>query len=149
MTNAKAIPTAPLILGAAGLAPFWLLSLSLLTGVTAGFDVEAVRFALVAYGAVILSFTGGNRWGIAVGEEDQAGATREYVISVAPSLLAWGVLLLPSEHQVGALAILVIAAGLLDYGMACRETAPEWFGRLRLILGCAAGLALCLVWAFA
>lgn len=146
MTAQSAIPRTPLILGAAGLVPFWVLALSLATGVTAGFHPESVRFALVAYGAVILSFTGGIRWGVAVTEAEQEPARREYFISVVPSLLGWGVLLLPPEAQIGALAVLTIAAGLLDYGMACRETAPEWFGRQRLILAGVAGAALILAW---
>ncbi|TVR07104.1 MAG: DUF3429 domain-containing protein [Salinarimonadaceae bacterium] len=146
MTAQNAIPRTPLVLGAAGLAPFWILALALVTGLTAGYPQESVQFALVAYGAVILSFTGGIRWGVAVLAPEQDAARREYVISVVPSLLAWAVLLLPAGAQIGALAILTIAAGLLDYGMACRETAPEWFGRLRLILAGAAGAALVLVW---
>lgn len=147
MTAQSAIPRTPLLLGVAGIAPFWILALSLATGVTAGHHPESVRFALVAYGAIILSFTGGIRWGVAVTEEEQEPARREYVISVIPSLLAWGVLLfLPTGAQIGALAVLTIAAGLLDYGMACRETAPEWFGRLRLILAGGAGAALILAW---
>ncbi|MCG6121448.1 MAG: DUF3429 domain-containing protein [Microvirga sp.] len=140
------IPRTPLVLGAAGLAPFWILALALVTGVTAGYPQDSVRFALAAYAAVILSFTGGVRWGVAVLAPEQEPARREYVISVVPSLLAWASLLLPQGAQIGALAALTIAAGLLDYGMACRETAPEWFGRLRLILAGAAGAALVLAW---
>lgn len=146
MIAQSATPRTPLVLGAAGLAPFWILALALASGATAGYPSETVRFALVAYGAVILSFTGGVRWGIAVMAHEQEPARREYAISVVPSLLAWGILLLPANAQIGSLAVLTIAAGLLDYGMACRETAPEWFGRLRLILAGAAGGALVLAW---
>jgi hypothetical protein len=97
---------------------------------------------------VILSFVGGIRWGIAVTMEDQERARREYAIAVIPSLLAWLVLLLPPHWQLGTLAALVIVVGLFDYGMVCREDAPEWHGRLRLILTGGAGLAL-IVGAFA
>ena len=142
MIHERKIPRAPLALGVAGLAPFWILTLALVTGVGFGYDRASIAFALAAYGAVILSFTGGIRWGIAVTAEEQEPATREYAISVIPSLLGWAALLLPAEWQLGTLAALVIAVGLFDYGMVCRETAPEWFGRLRLILAGGAGAAL-------
>ncbi|MCC5977472.1 MAG: DUF3429 domain-containing protein [Salinarimonas sp.] len=132
------------MLGLAGLAPFWLLALALVTGLGFGYEPDALRFALAAYGALILSFTGGIRWGIAVMMEEQENAGREYVISVIPALLAWGVLLLPAPWQLGSLAGLIVIAGLLDYGMVCRENAPEWFGNLRLILAGGAAAALIL-----
>lgn len=140
----KTIPPVPRMLGLAGLAPFWLLALALVTGLGFGYEPDALRFALAAYGALILSFTGGIRWGIAVMMEEQENAGREYVISVIPALLAWGVLLLPAPWQLGSLAGLIVIAGLLDYGMVCRENAPEWFGNLRLILAGGAAAALIL-----
>lgn len=142
MIHERTIPRAPLALGVAGLAPFWVLTLALVSGVSSGYDPSSIAFALVAYGAVILSFTGGIRWGIAVTAEEQEPARREYVISVIPSLLGWGVLLLPADWQLGTIAALMVAVGLFDYGMVCREVAPEWFGRLRLILTGGAGIAL-------
>jgi len=142
MIHERKIPRAPLVLGVAGLVPFWILALALVTGIGFGYEPSSLAFALVAYGAVILSFTGGIRWGIAVTAEEQEPAAREYVISVVPSLLGWSVLLLPSDWQLGTLATLIILVGLFDYGMVCREVAPEWFGRLRLILTGGAGVAL-------
>jgi len=142
MIHNRKIPRAPLALGVAGLTPFWILTLSLVTGIGFGYEPSAIASALVAYGAVILSFTGGIRWGIAVTAEEQGPAKREYAISVIPSLLGWMVLLLPADWQLGTLATLVILVGLFDYGMVCREVAPEWFGRLRLILAGGAGVAL-------
>lgn len=142
MIHERKIPRAPLALGLAGLVPFWILTLALVTGVSFGYEPASIAFALAAYGAVILSFTGGIRWGIAITAEEQEPARREYVISVIPSLLGWAALLLPAHWQLGTLAALVIAVGLFDYGMVCREVAPEWFGRLRLILAGGAGVAL-------
>lgn len=143
-TSAETIPPFPRMLGLAGLAPFWLLALALVTGTGFGATPDILRFALAAYAAVILSFTGGIRWGIAVAMEEQANAGREYVISVIPALLAWGALLLPPSWQLGSLAALIVIAGLIDYGMVCRENAPEWFGNLRLILAGGAAAALIL-----
>lgn len=144
MTDASKIPTVPLALGAAGLIPYWGLAVALLTGVDLGFGAGALAFALAAYGALILSFLGGVRWGIALGAEEEGPAKRGYVISVVPALLAWAALALPPGPQLWTLAGLHVVLGLLDYGLVCREEAPEWFGRLRLGLAAAAALALIL-----
>ena len=142
MTDASKIPTVPLALGAAGLIPYWGLAVALLGGVDLGFGAGALAFALAAYGALILSFLGGVRWGIALGMEEEGPAKRGYFISVVPALLAWAALGLPPGAQLWMLAGLHVALGLLDYGLVCREEAPEWYGRLRLALAGAAALAL-------
>jgi len=136
------IPPVPLALGLAGLIPYWGLALGVATGVDLGVGAPALALALAAYGALILSFLGGIRWGIAVSMEEQGPARRGYVISVVPSLLAFAALALPPEPRLWTLAGLHVLLGLLDYGLVCREEAPEWFGRLRLILAAGAALAL-------
>lgn len=142
MTDASKIPTVPLVLGAAGLIPYWGLALALVLGVDAGLGAQALAFALAAYGALILSFLGGVRWGIAVSMEEESAAARGYVIAVVPALLAWAALALGPEARLWTLAGLHVLLGLLDYGLVCREEAPEWFGRLRLALAGGAALAL-------
>jgi Protein of unknown function (DUF3429) len=66
---------------------------------------ETAARALVAYGAVIVSFLGGIHWG-APTDARHDGAR---VWGVVPSLLAWPLLLLPSSR----LALLGLAAALL------------------------------------
>ncbi|WP_372425218.1 DUF3429 domain-containing protein [Salinarimonas chemoclinalis] len=138
------IPPVPLVLGLAGLIPFYVPALALPTGLDLGWERDALAFALAAYGALILSFLGGIRWGIAVSMEEQGAARRGYVISVVPSLLAFAALALPPEARLWTLCGLHVLLGLLDYGLVCREEAPEWFGRLRLALAGGAALALAL-----
>lgn len=138
------IPPVPLALGLTGLIPYWGLALGIVTGADLGLGAPALALALAAYGAVILSFLGGIRWGIAVAMEEQDAARRGYLISVVPSLLAWAALALPPEPRLWTLAGLHVLLGLLDYGLVCREEAPEWFGRLRLILAAGAAAALAL-----
>lgn len=138
------IPSVPLALGLAGLVPFFGLCVGLLAGIDLGYGADALALALAAYGALILSFLGGVRWGIAVTMEEQDAARRGYVIAVVPSLLAWAALALAPEARLWTLAGLHVALGLLDYGLVCREEAPEWFGRLRLILSAGAAVALVL-----
>ena len=93
------LPSSAAWLGAAGLIPFVVLALS------APFLPAAHRagalFALGAYGAVILSFLGGVRWGVAIAAAptDRDGTTLAgaLVLSVVPSLAAWLALPRPCE----------------------------------------------------
>lgn len=134
----------PLALGAAGLIPF--VALSGAVAFEASLPVigsaEAARASLVVYAIAILSFLGGVRWGIALGYEDQAKAARDYVIAVIPALLGWAATGLEEPRDLWMLCIAFVMLALLDYGLACRTAAPEWYGRLRLALGAIAALAL-------
>jgi hypothetical protein len=81
---------------------------------------------------------------LAVAQPDQAPVRRDYVLSVVPSLAAWGALALPASWDMRALGALILALGLIDQDLAARGLAPAWFGRLRLGLSLGAGLALLL-----
>jgi hypothetical protein len=138
------IPLTPLLLGLSGLIPFGVLSGLMLTGKTEllGLSYDRTVLFLCVYGAVILSFVGGARWGLALTYEDQKKARRDYVISIIPALLGWSCLMLEPMLALRALCILTIFLALLDYGLICRGDAPVWYGRLRLMLGAGAGLSL-------
>lgn len=88
--------------------------------------------ALLLYGAVILSFIGGIRWGMAVqGTSDSERLWRPLLVSVAPSLAGWAALLLPPP-----LPPFVLAAGFLimlasDRRAARNGDAPSWYPSLR------------------
>ncbi len=136
-----AIPTAPLALGLAGLIPFWALALGLLVHGAFGFRVAALDLALATYAAVIVSFLGGMRWGLAVRAGDGG---LNYAISVVPSLVAWALLAAPEPWRLAGLGLTALALGPIDLGLVRSGMAPPWFGRLRLILSTGAGLALLL-----
>jgi Protein of unknown function (DUF3429) len=142
--NENRFPLVPLALGVAGLVPFVGLAgaLAFDTGVPGLGNAEAARTALVVYAIAILSFLGGVRWGIALGQEDQAKATRDYIIAVIPALAGWAAIALEEPRDLWLLCIAFVALGLMDYGLACRTVAPEWYGRLRLALSAVAALAL-------
>ena len=59
------IPLAPLALGLAGLIPFWGLALALLLHTAFGLEPTRIDLALATYAAIIVSFLGGIRWGLA------------------------------------------------------------------------------------
>ncbi len=126
-------PPGAMALGLAGVIPFaacagalWLLD-------DRALQIDAAR-ALAAYGAVILSFIGGVRWGAALGLPP-AEATAELVLAVIPSLLGWCALLLPGPTQpLLALWLGIAVFGIMDVREGARGTWPRWYSRQRLIL---------------
>lgn len=86
------------------------------------------------YGAVILSFLGGIRWGLALRVVDSAQRNRLMVLSVLPSLLGWFALFLPVNYALFALILGFSGQGAWDVGSAEQSGAPPWFTTLRLVL---------------
>lgn len=139
------MPLVPLALGAGGLIPFVALAGIEAAGLAPfGLSPDFIHAALATYGALIVSFLGGIRWGLAVGMTDQRAARVEYVLSVVPQLLAWFSLAFPAPWDLRALAGIVIALGFIDYALVRNGKAPAWFGRLRLGLSAGAGFSLLL-----
>jgi hypothetical protein len=137
------IPGAPLALTLAGMAPF-----AAGTGVMWAAQADPVLqaqsgLALLAYGAVILSFVGGLRWGAEVAGRE-APRAKVLGLSVLGSLAAWALVL---YGVLGALGWQVFAAaagahllhGVWDTGA---QGLPAWMRRLRAIgtFGAAAAL---------
>jgi hypothetical protein len=87
--------------------------------------------SLLAYGAVILSFLGGVRWGLAIIEPNHADLFSPLCISVLPSLLGWLALLISDSAGLLLLALGFFALLLADLRL---PTAPPWYGTLRLPL---------------
>lgn len=123
-------------LGAFGAVPFAFLAVASL------FLSEAIlaqaTFALITYGAVILSFLGGIQWGLAIANTDGGtfgGASyRRLGLSVVPSLIAWAALFF--ETDTGLLLMALAFAGVLvfDIWSTLVDEAPPWYPKLRLPL---------------
>lgn len=131
------IPTGPALLGYAGVLPFAGLALAVLV-IDGAWQDLAVR-AFLAYGAVILSFLGGIRWGAAARATHPRNG--EYVLAVLPSLWAWA-FLLAGTPGVAAWGLMVGFAlmGFADWLKPAPGTAP-WLVTLRLRL--TAAVVLC------
>ena len=136
------IPLVPLLLGLGGLIPFWALAFSRATGVGLGFPPATISLALAVYGATILAFLGGIRWGLAMRSPDQGSAGYDFGVAVLPQLIGWAGLAVPDPWRFFLLGVVVLALGPLDRNLVVRGLAPAWFGRLRLILSLGAGAAL-------
>jgi Protein of unknown function (DUF3429) len=125
------IPATALVLGLGGVIPFVACAMAAISGIRLPF-IDHASAALIAYGAVILSFLGGVRWGFALRMEPVA-QQRMLVLSVIPSLLAWGALLLAPRAGLALLAACFVVLGLADQRLT-DDGAPPWFARLRLLL---------------
>lgn len=117
------------LLGAGGALPFLALALAPLAGPVPAWGPSA----LVGYGALILSFLGGIRWGRALGQRERRGADLDLALSVLPSLYAWPLLLLPPGQALPLLAAGFAGQWLLDEARR-QPPAPAWFLPLRRAL---------------
>jgi hypothetical protein len=134
-------PTVVAWLGYGGLVPFVSLGLAFVLDRA---DRGLVGEALVAYGAVILSFVGALHWAFAMTlpDIDARDRTRAFVWSVVPALVGWvAALLVPVVASVA-----LIAGFLAHYGQDLRLASiaklPRWYLPLRLRLTAVASLAL-------
>ncbi len=138
----SAIPAPARLLGLAGLIPFAVFGLAALLA-PPQWAVPA-RETLAHYGATILAFMGGCRWGLAAAGLGEGPALRPLILSVAPSLWAWVALSAPHPAD---LAMLIVGLGALlgaDVALTKAGGAPPWWPALRwpLTLGACGGLLL-------
>lgn len=143
------IPPMALWLGIAGLIPFlaltvlYVLQMESRIGWTPGY----ARDVLVSYGAIILSFLGGIRWGVALKHGDSSHAVKMFIVSVVIPLAAWVALFLPKPHDITWLIAIFLIVGVADIALVTKGHAPRWFGTLRTIL--TVGVIGCLITALA
>lgn len=125
-------PKPALYLGFAGLIPF--VTPTLFMAVTECYCPE-LAYAQVAYGASIVSFLGGARWGFALPESSPAKPDWiNLANSVVPPLFAWATMLM-SDSIVPAVTMVIMGLGIaLHYDMSLLPTYPSWFKALRSIL---------------
>lgn len=132
------IPRSVLVYGLLGLIPFLAPPLiSLFTPSHAGI----LGLVSLIYGALILSFLGGARWGQEVARsEPRAGVI---TLSMLPTLVGFGLLLATSVDRPAQLLAMAMLLGLQFFWDAGSQGLPGWYPRLRLILtaGAISGLA--------
>ncbi len=143
------LPRPAAILGAAGLIPFIALAVQVTTPYPMGAAMRLpAQHALILYGAVILSFLGGVQWGLAVSSADRSDAWRRYGFSIAPALVALLGLWLDGRNGLIALAIALGIWGVYELWSTGLGEAPQWYGRLRIVLTVVAVAALGLAAAY-
>jgi hypothetical protein len=90
-----------------------------------GFQADQIA---VAYGAVILSFLGGIRWGDAVSQ----GRAATLFVSVLPSLAGFFALLINTHN--GTKILIAGFAGQAIWDALAPGTLPGWFVKLRIVI---------------
>lgn len=136
-----AIPQPARVLGLSGLIPFVLSAI-----VAAGSDAplaDNARLALMVYGAVILSFLGGVRWGVMLQCADHS-PWQPWINSVLPSILAWVAVLIGGGFGLFVLILGFCAQWVYDMRAVRQGNVPNWFAGLRTVLTLGAVLSLAL-----
>lgn len=124
--------------GLAGLIPFVAGALGVL--IADGVVRTLAVWVLTAYGALILSFLGGARWGLEIGRT--LVLPRVISAAMAPTLAGFFLLAvphLPAWVRLAGLACAFVAQWVWDVRS---PAAPEWYPRLRTMLS--DGALLCL-----
>ncbi|MBL8575049.1 MAG: DUF3429 domain-containing protein [Hyphomicrobiaceae bacterium] len=141
------VPASATWLGAAGVLPFLACAaVALYGGIGSALRAEALQ-VMVLYGAVILSFLGGARWGLAMQHPSIEIQARGFALSCIPALVAWFSTFLTDGWALALLGAAFAVQGAWDAYDAGRFHIPKWYGALRvwLTLTVTAILALTLV----
>ena len=138
------LPPGASALGFGGLVPFAaaVLGIVLLDGEQRALAVRA----LLAYGAVILSFLGAVHWGLVLARPP-ADAARRLLAGVLPSLAGWIALLLPTRFGLALLVVSLGAFWLYEHRVLGEKLLPVGYLGLRrdLTLGACSLVALGLI----
>ena len=99
-------------LGYAGLIPFFGLTIGALIVRDAGLRIILLD-AQTVYAGLIASFLGGIHWGVSLVNSDCSRRVG-IIWGVMPSLLAWPLLMLPTQFALPAFTVLFVAIWLID-----------------------------------
>lgn len=135
------IPGAALLLGLAGLIPF-LGGAAALWAMLPGLAPERGLQLIIAYGAIILSFLGGIRWGTAIGPYDTRRQGLEFAASVLGSLAGLAAIFIPAVPALTLLIAGFLMQALWDVTSVESGRLPAWFGKLRMLLTAGAVISL-------
>lgn len=137
-------PVLPYVLGIAGLVPF--VGLAILAQFLIHQTGEAINVFLLAYGAVILSFLGGTRWGAEIHRHPDTPNSMVLALAMLPPLAGWAALII-EVMMASDLAYAILISGLMlqflwDAAAIRNGTFPAWYMPLRLILTLVASASL-------
>lgn len=123
-------------LGYGGLTPF--IGLACATGFWPLHQAMAAT-ALLGYSATIASFLGAIHWGLAM-RDPKGPSTGLLVWGVVPSLVAWMALMLPANHGLLLIALLLWACFAVDRVVYTRLNLRTWLP-MRFLLTVVASLS--------
>ncbi|MEM7406461.1 MAG: DUF3429 domain-containing protein [Pseudomonadota bacterium] len=133
------VPASAAALAGGGLIPFAAGAVGLWFADPAGFD--AIANALVAYGAVILSFMGAIHWGVSLTLRPSPSGIR-FAQSVIPALMGWAATLVPLVVALPTLIVGFILVFAWDLGAVRDGLVPPWYRTMRTVLTAAVSILL-------
>src|SRR4051794_13863804 len=147
----RSLPTIAMLLGIAGLIPFFVCGLGALAA--SGPNAGRSLLALTGYGAVVLAFLGGVHWGFGL---DAAGSTppdvqrARFGMGVLPGLIGWVALLVTFlGYERTALVVLMVGFVLtivVEARASARGFMPRGYMGLRWVLSAVVLVLLVSVW---
>lgn len=96
------------------------------------YDINLFERALVGYGAIILSFLGGIRWGIRL--QGGAGTELTYLVGTFGAIVGFTILLMPINVGLVLLTMGFAIHGIWDVASGMRGRVPQAYARLRAVL---------------
>jgi hypothetical protein len=102
-----------------------------------GFDTLA-RQAGPIYAALLITFFSGIRWGAIL----NSAAAGELLLGLIPPYAAWIALIMRPEFALCILLIVLLLQALADVLAVEDGRLPYWYGKLRMLLTTAAGMAI-------
>lgn len=145
MNKLLAIPPPARSFGLAGLLPFFVGALACWSSFPLPIGLSGA-FILCTYGAVILSFLGGIRWGVAMQHLSMIRNWQVVGLAMVPSLLGWASLLVPPAIGFPVLVFGFVLQFVIDYRSTQVGITPSWFLLLRTILTVGATLSIGVGW---
>ena len=151
--GAFAIPPAPLALTVAGLMPFFGGALAAFALVGDPARQAGAFLTLLVYGAVILSFLGGVRWGVEMNEATFTQPRWSILTgSILGALIGWAAVLFyllgtPAQSPFVFLAMAGALAVHWIWDVLSRKDTPAWYDGLRTIATLGAVGSLVATWA--
>jgi len=138
-------PLLPYVLGLAGLIPFVAFAVLVLVNSDPA-SAPVLRLYLATYGAVILSFLGGTRWGAEIRHSPDRPNAVVLCLAMAPPLAGWAAIL-PIMWDRWYLVFGLLAGGLVlqlawDMVAVRKREFPAWYLPLRIILTSVAVISL-------
>jgi len=115
-----------------GVVPFVILAA--LVGFAEGRVVDQARFAMAAYGAVVLGFLGGARWGAELVRAPGGPSLLRLVAAAVPTVVAWGAMLLEPRVALGVLILAGAVQLAWDLVAAGSGLLPRWTRPVRTVL---------------
>ena len=134
-------PLVGLIIGWAGVVPFVVAALAPMVLTDYG-TVAFLSLAGGVYAALMLSFLGGVRWGMAMSPLWASDRSLGFALSIVAPSAGWIALLIPRIEGLSILIIAFLLQGWLDLRAVGEGRAPLWYGPLRIRLTAAAVVAL-------